>query len=73
MIEQKFNYADATVKDMTNVFKTIVENVEPKDEKENFLLFPRKSPRRGKGVDSHPSIVESSEDSFVDNKTVVGN
>ena len=33
MIEQGFNYADSTVKEMTDFFKTKVENLEPKKEK----------------------------------------
>ena len=33
MIEQGFNYADSTIKEMTDLFETKVENLEPKEEK----------------------------------------
>ena len=33
MIEQGFNYADSTIKVMTDVFETRVENLEPKEDK----------------------------------------
>ena len=36
MIEQGFNYADSTVKDMTDFFKTRVEHLDPKEEKKIY-------------------------------------
>ena len=49
-INQGFNYADTTVKKMTDLFETRVENMEPKEEKKNLLQLPRnpkiKSPPR---------------------------
>ena len=36
MIEHGFNYADSTVKEMTNFFEIRVENFEPKEEKKNL-------------------------------------
>ena len=40
MIEQGFNYTNSPVKEMTDLFETRVENLEPEEEK--------KSPRNGK-------------------------
>ena len=42
MIEQGFNYADSTVKEMTDFFETRVENLEPKEDKKNLQQLPRK-------------------------------
>ena len=33
MIEQGFNYADSTIKEMTDFFETRVENLEPKEDR----------------------------------------
>ena len=41
MIGQGFNYADSTVKEMTDFFETRVENLEPKEEKKRLLQLPR--------------------------------
>ena len=52
MIDQGFNYADSTIKAMTNIFKNRVENVEPKEDKKNLHQLPRKVrnlSRKGKG------------------------
>ena len=32
-MEQKFNFTDSTVKEMTNFFETRAENLEPKEAK----------------------------------------
>ena len=42
-IEQGFNYADSTVKEMTDFFKTSVENLEPREEKKKFSALAKKS------------------------------
>ena len=40
MIVHGFNYADSTIKEMTNFFETRVENLEPKaDRKKTFISF----------------------------------
>ena len=37
MIEQGFNYADSSIKEMTDIFETSrVENLEPKEDKKNI-------------------------------------
>ena len=41
-IEQGFNYADCTVKEMTNFFETRVENLEPKEEKKKCSTVAKK-------------------------------
>ena len=33
MIEQGFNYSDSTFKNMTDFFETMVENLDPQEEK----------------------------------------
>ena len=33
MIEQEFNFADSTIKEMTDFFDTRIENLEPKEDK----------------------------------------
>ena len=42
MIEQGFNSMDAIVKDMTNIFETRVENLDPKEDKKNFTSSKQK-------------------------------
>ena len=39
MIEQGFNYAASTIKEMTDFFETRVENLEPKKDKKVFSSF----------------------------------
>ena len=36
MIEQGFNYAGFTIKEMTDFFETGAENLEPKEDKKKF-------------------------------------
>ena len=43
MIEHCFNYADSTIKEMTDFFETIVEKLEPKEDRKNLQLLPRKA------------------------------
>ena len=59
-IEQELIYADSTVKEITDLFETRVENLEPRDEKKNLLWPPRKrktgNPAR-KGKEMTPTQV----------------
>ena len=43
MIEQGFNYADYTVKEMTDFYENRVENLEPKEEKKKSSTDAKKS------------------------------
>ena len=43
MVEQGFNYADCTVKEMADFFETRVEHLEPKEEKRKFSAAAKKS------------------------------
>ena len=43
MIEQGINYADSTIKEMTDIFKTRVKNLEPKEEKKKPSAAAKKS------------------------------
>ena len=43
MIEQGFNYADSTIKEMTDLFETRVENLEPKEEMKKSSAAAKKS------------------------------
>ena len=42
MIEQGFNYADSTIKEMTDFFETRVENLEPKEDKKKSSAAAKK-------------------------------
>ena len=42
MIKQGFNYADSTVKKMTDLFESRVENLEPKEEKKKSSAAAKK-------------------------------
>ena len=70
MIEQDFNYAYSTVREITDFFKTRVENLEPKEEKKISSAAAKKSnkksPKKRKLEDSASSVVESSEESTVE-------
>ena len=57
MIEQGFNYADSSIKEMTDFFETRVENMEPKEDRKNLQQFARKTrnfSRKGKGKTPTP-------------------
>ena len=43
MIEQKFNYADSTIKQIPFIFETRVENLEPKEGKKKSVAAAKKS------------------------------
>ena len=66
MIEQGFNYADSIIKDMSDIFETRVENLEPKEDRKNSSVASKKSKKslnKRKKEDSNSSLVESSEES----------
>ena len=65
MIEQGFNYADSTIKEMTDFFGTRVEKLEPKEDKKTSSVAAKKSKKsnkKSKREDSNFSVVESSEE-----------
>ena len=43
MIGQGFNYADSTIKEMTDFFDTRVENLEPKEDRKKSSAAAKKS------------------------------
>ena len=67
MIEQGFNYADPTIKEMTDFFETMVENSEPKEDKKKCSAASKKnlkkSHKKRKREDSDSSVIESSKES----------
>ena len=66
LIEQGFNYIDSTIKEMSDFFETRVENLEPKEDRNNLQQLPRKALRKlRKGKEKTPIyiVVESSEES----------
>ena len=66
MIEQGFNYADSTIKEMSDFFETRVEKLEVKEDKKKVLAVAKKvkkSHKKRKREDSDSSVVESSEES----------
>ena len=63
MIEPGFSYADSTIKEITDLFETRVENLEPKeDKKKSSVAFKnsKKSLKKRKREDSNSNAVESS-------------
>ena len=46
MIEQGFNFADSTIKEMTHFFETRVENLGPKEEKKKSSAAAKKSNKK---------------------------
>ena len=46
MIEQGFNYADSAINEMTDIFKTRVENLEAKEEKKKSSAAAKKSKKK---------------------------
>ena len=73
MIEQGFNYADSTIKRMTNFFGIIVENLDPKEEKKKSSAAAKnymdeKSLKKRKQEDSYASAIKSSKDSSVEHR-----
>ena len=58
-IEQGFNHADSTIKEMTGFYETRVENLELKEDRKNFQQLPRNPrnlSRRGKGKTPTPVL-----------------
>ena len=43
MIEQRLNYADSTIREMSDFFETRVENLEPKEDKKKSSAAAKKS------------------------------
>ena len=66
MIEQGYNYADSTIKEMTNFFKTRVENLEPKEDKKKSSAAAKKNSKKNykkwKMEYCGYSVVDSSEE-----------
>ena len=66
MIEQGFNYADSTIKEMTDFFETRVENLVSKKDKKKSLVASKKSHKnimKRDREDTNFSVVESSKES----------
>ena len=66
MIEECFNYADSTMKGMTDLFETRKENLEPNEDKKKSSTASKKSHKKikkRKREDSKSSVVDSSEES----------
>ena len=65
MIEQGFNYSDSTIKEMTNLFETRVENKEMMEDKKKSSAAAKKTNKKSlkkhKRSDSNSSVVEYSE------------
>ena len=74
MIEQRSNYSNYTVKEMTDLFETIVENLDPKEEKKKSCSLTSKKNKDNKNLkkrkreDSDSSVVESSEKSSLEHR-----
>ena len=66
MIEQGFNYADSTIKEMTNFYETRVAKLEPKEDRRKSSATSKKTNKahtKRKREDSDSSVVEPSEES----------
>ena len=72
MIEQDLNYADSNIKEVTDLFETRVENLEPKEEKKKSsaaaMKSHKKSSKKFKHKDSDSSVVESNEESSIEHR-----
>ena len=69
MMEQGFNYADSTIKEVSDFFETRVENLEPKEDKVKSSAAAKKTLKKAKKLkweESNSSVVESSEHFFVE-------
>ena len=65
MIEHVFNYADSTIKEMTDFFETKVKNLEPKEDKKKSSAAAKKtkkSHKKRKKEYFDSSVVETSEE-----------
>ena len=73
MIGQGFNYVDYTVKEMTDFYKTRVENLEPKEEEKESSAAAKKSHNRSatkrKQEDSDSSVIESSKETSIERRS----
>ena len=56
MTEQGFNYADSTIKDMSDFFEIRVEKLEPREDRKNLQQFKKskKNARKEKGKTPTP-------------------
>ena len=68
MIEQDFNYADSTIKEIINLFEIWVENLESKEDKTKasaaaMKTKDKKSLKKCKRKNSDSSVIKSSEES----------
>ena len=66
MIEQGFNYADSTIKEMIDFFQTRVEKLEPKKDQKKSSVAAQKSKKlhnKRKMEDSNSNVVGSSKES----------
>ena len=48
MMEQGFNYADSTIKEVSDFFETRVENLEPKEDKVKSSAAAKKTLKKAK-------------------------
>ena len=65
IMKQGFNYADSTIKEMTNLFETRVENLEPKEDRKKSSAASKKSKKahkKRKREDSDSSVIEFSKE-----------
>ena len=69
--EEGFNYADSTIKEMTDFFETREEKLEPKEKEKNLLQLPRnlriRSPPRKKNEKTSTPL---SKKYFVEHRTM---
>ena len=71
MIEQGFNYADSTIKEMTDFCETRVETLEPKEEKKKIFSSCQKIQQQEKSKEKEKGrlrLVESSEEFSVERR-----
>ena len=78
MIEQGFNYACFMVKEVTDIFETRIENLEPKEDKKKSSAATKKSkdkkPSKKRKIADFNSIVEEcSVDFSVEHKPMCNN
>ena len=75
IIEQGFNYADSTIKELSDFFETGVENLELKEENKKSSVAAKKakekkSLRKRKQADTDSKVIESSEETSVEYRQV---
>ena len=75
MIEQSFNYADFTAKEMTDFFETRLEHLKSKEDKKKSSSVDNKgkennSNKKRKQADTDSSVVDFSEESSMEYKPI---